>query len=310
MRLKSLSYKLYETPLSFGGLRKGAILEIECELGGKAFGEMAPFPNWSHETLEQACQQLEANKSQLLEIDWQKESCLLHLNNMALWPSLSFALESALLSLLQPIENFSYPVAALLMGSESDIMQQAVKRKSEGFTTAKVKVSQLSFKEAAKVIHQLKGRFKLRVDVNKAWETKECLKFFSQFNPDDFEYIEEPFQEAKDLSQFHYPLAVDESFPHLIPLERLSELPSLKALIYKPMIQSGFLKASALAEWGKKRGVSLVLSSTFDTPLGLKQIAAMAHRLSLKTAAGLGTYHFLNEPKEALSFSSGFLHIK
>lgn len=309
MKLKSLSYQLYDAPLSFGLLRKGAYLKIASDGGHESCGDMAPFPNWSHETLEEACQQLDTKRNVLLEIDWQKESFLSHLKNMALWPSLSFALESALSSLLQPVDKFSYPVAALLMGTAKEIEQQAIKRKAEGFTTAKVKVSQLSFKDAAQIIQQLKEIFRLRVDVNKAWPTKKSLDFFAQFSPSDFDYIEEPFQQAKDLPLFHYPLAVDESFPHLFSLEELASLPSLKALIYKPMIQGGILNAGPLADWAEKRGLSLVLSSTFDSPLALSHMARLAHQLSLNAPAGLGTYYFLNEPKPALSFVNGFLQI-
>lgn len=191
------------------------------------------------------------------------------------------------------------------MGSPAEIFEQAALRHKEGYTSAKLKVCNLSFEEASQIIHQLKDLFRLRIDVNRAWKTEESLRFFAQFPLDTFDYVEEPFQNPNDLAQFPHPLAIDESFPQDLSLQQLESLPTLKALIYKPTIQGGLLGALSLNEWANKRGIALVLSSSFESDLGLAHVASIAKRLALVAPVGIGTYHYLKDHlcAEPLRFS-------
>ncbi|MFZ4772531.1 MAG: enolase C-terminal domain-like protein [Chlamydiia bacterium] len=181
------------------------------------------------------------------------------------------------------------------MGTKEEILEQAMHRQKDGYTSAKLKVSNLNFDEAAEVIDQLKDQFRLRIDVNRAWTKAGSLHFFSQFALDAFDYVEEPFKNPKELREFTHPLAIDESFPADLSLHEMEELPTLKALIYKPTIQGGRSMCSFLSKWAAERKIDLVLSSSFETDLGLAHIAAMAHRFSLSAPVGIGTYHYLNE---------------
>ncbi len=151
----------------------------------------------------------------------------------------------------------------------------------------------------------------MRIHVNRACETSHTLRFFAQFPLETFDYVEEPFQNPNDLAQFPHPLAVDESFPQDLSLEQLESLPTLKALIYKPTIQGGMLHCLPLCAWAAKRGVEVVLSSSFESDLGLAHVALIAHRLSLKAPVGIGTYYFLNEHicAQPLRFSHSLVHI-
>lgn len=142
------------------------------------------------------------------------------------------------------------------MGSPQEILHQAALREQEGFISAKLKVSNHSFQEAANLIYQLKDRFRLRIDVNRAWKTDCSLKFFAQFPLDTFDYVEEPFKNPADLALFPHPLAIDESFPSDLSLKQLESLPTLKALIYKPTIQGGISGCLPVHKWAKQKGVS------------------------------------------------------
>lgn len=274
-------------------MRKGIWLCLGNEQGQEGWGEVAPLPNWSAETLEDAESQLHKNKKKILALDWALDNWTSHLEQLQLLPSVSFGLESALLSILSPLSDLTVEASALLMGSPEEICEQAAARHEEGFRSAKLKVGNLKFSEAAALIKQWKDKFHLRIDVNRAWGTEESLEFFSQFPLDSFDYVEEPFQNPKDLAHFPHPLAVDESFPQDLSLQDLEVLPNLKALIYKPTIQGGLLKCFPLYEWTKSRGISLVISSSFETRVGLSHVASIAHRLSLSTPVGIGTVHHL-----------------
>lgn len=311
MRIQTFLLYSYEISLTNGQIRLGIVLNITDEKGNSGWGDIAPLPKWSQETLKDALLQLNQQKNTLLNIEWTEQTYLKELSKLALFPSVSLGIEAALLSILAPLSDFAVSTSALLMGSSQEILKQAKLRQSEGYTSAKLKVSQLSFAEAAAVIHQLKDHFRLRIDVNRAWSTVDSLQFFSQFSLDAFDYVEEPFQDPQDLSLFSHPLAVDESFPQDLSLEKINLLPNLKALIYKPMIQGGLLNCLPLYSWACQRKIALILSSSFESDLGLAYIASMAHRLSLSFPIGIGTYHFLNNPLclNSIQFSQSIVYV-
>lgn len=306
-----MSFHPYEIPFMSDQERSGILVQITDKIGSNGWGDIAPLPKWSKETLDEAFCQLNKKKNEIHAVDWTATNCLKELAKLALLPSVSFGLESALLSILAPIQACTVAASALLMGSVKEILEQAQCRKAEGFISAKLKVSNLRFEEAYQVIKELKDKFRLRVDVNRAWDTEESIRFFSQFAKDAFDYVEEPFKNPYDLIKFEHPLAIDESYPENLSLAQMSKLPNLKALIYKPTIQGGVLGCLPLHEWTSERGIDLVLSSSFESDIGLACVALIAHRLSLLSPVGIGTYHFMKEhlSPEPLRFSGGKVHI-
>ena len=311
MRIQNFSLYPYQIPLLTGQTRTGVLIHLIDEKEKEGWGETAPLPKWSQETFEDALLQLNQIKNDVTQIEWTAESCLEQLAALNLLPSVLFGLESGILSLLSPLPAYTVPTSALLMGSSQEILEQAQLRHREGYKSAKLKVSQVNLDEAAQLIHQLKDKFRLRIDVNRAWKTEESLQFFSQFPFDTFDYVEEPFENPHDLAQFSHPLAIDESFPQNLSLEELEAIPHLKALIYKPTIQGGLLNGLPLHEWTSKRGIALVLSSSFESDIGLSYVASIAHRLSLSVPVGLGTYHYLQEylGENFLQFSQAMAHV-
>jgi len=307
MKILKNTLRPYEHTLTNGMHRAGTIVEFVDSQSRRGWGDIAPLPKWSKETLEEATHQFHDQIEKLTTIDWNPENCSAEISKLELLPSVSFAIESAILSLIAPLGAYEVQKSALFMGSPEEILKQAQFRKNEGHVSAKLKVSHLSFKEAAALILQLKDQFFLRIDVNRAWSTEESLRFFSQFPLTTFDYVEEPFQNPKDLAQFLHPLAIDESFPSDLSLEELEALPKLKALIYKPTIQGGISSCKPLYEWTKHRGVSLVMSSSFESDIGIACVASMAHRLGLKAPVGMGTYDYLNHHlnHEIVLFSNG-----
>ncbi|MDP1880950.1 MAG: o-succinylbenzoate synthase [Parachlamydiaceae bacterium] len=295
MHIDHLSLFTYKIPLTNHQQRSGIFIKITDQQDRIGWGEIAPLPIWSHETLDECFQQIVEKISLILSIQWTISSWMEELNHLQLFPSVSFGLESALLSILSPQSKFQVSTCALLMGSCKQILDQATLRYHEGYTHAKLKVSHLSFEEAALIINQLKEKFRLRIDVNCAWKTEESLRFFSQFPCNTFDYVEEPFKNPNDLISFTHPLAIDESFPNQITYEFLEKIPKLKTIVFKPTLQGGSHKCTFLFEWIKKRNLNLVLSSSYESDLGLASIATMANRLKLIEPLGIGTFHFLTQ---------------
>lgn len=311
MKIKTFSLHPYETPLTTGQIRQGIFINIIDDEGNSGWGEIAPLPKWSYETLNDSLQQLKEKQQEIMKVNWTASNCLKQIGKLNLLPSLSFGLESALLSILIPLPEYSVSSSALLMGSPKEIMHQAEERHKEGYVSAKLKVSNLNFDEASQIIHHLKNKFHLRIDVNRAWKTSESLQFFKQFPLNTFDYVEEPFQNPHDLVQFPHPLAVDESFSKDLTLEHLESFPTLKALIYKPTMQGGLQGCLQLSEWAKKRGITIVLSSSFETDFGLGLVASIAYRLALLSPVGIGTFNFLDESicTPPLHFFNSFVRV-
>lgn len=295
MQLINIKSTPISQSLTTGQMRQGLKITLIGENGLQAHGEASPLSGWSQETVEQVNAQLESVKSQLLKHHWNLKTFFDDLLNLKLLPSLSFALESALLELLDPLPPSKSNVSALLMGTEQEILQQAALRAKEGYVSAKVKVNNLSLSTAKQVIDQLKNTFKLRIDVNRAWNTSQAISFFEQYPKDAFDYVEEPFQDPNQLNQFTHPLAVDESYPNPLNLTQLEQIPALTTIVYKPTLQGGMAHCLPLQNWAASRKILLVLSSAFESPLGLDQISAMAQRMKITTPLGLGTIHFLQK---------------
>lgn len=311
MKIHTCSLHPYTIFLTNGQIRSGALIRIADEKGQIGLGDIAPLPKFSLETLEDAFTQMQQKQDAIVQIHWSMDTIWQQLEEFKLLPSVLFGLESALLALLDPINKHKVETSALLMGTTQQILEQAQLRKQEGFVSAKLKVSNLSFVDATALIKQLKDVFYLRIDVNRAWKTEESLQFFSQFPLDTFDYVEEPFQNPHDLNKFLHPLAVDESFPNDLSIEELESLPTLKALIYKPTIQGGLLGAKPLAKWATHKGIACVLSASFESDVGLAHVATLAKRLSLTAPVGIGTYHFLKDYlcKPRLQFEGSYISI-
>lgn len=311
MKIKSITISHYEIPYTLGYTRKGALIKIEDEDGYFGTGDIAPLPQRSRESLQDALIQLAEKKSELLSVEWQEGTCLEQLFQLTLLPSLSFGMESALLSILKPVPACSIPLSALFIGNSSqEILKLAKLRQAEGFTNAKLKVGNLSLKEAFTVISEIKDVFRLRIDVNNAWSSSEALKFFSQFPLDAFDYVEDPVN-FSDLKSFSRPYAVEEPLSQGISLSQLETLPNLKAIVYKPTVLGGILVGKALLKWAEARGIAVVLSSVLESDIGHLHLAAIAHRLGLTLPIGIGTYHYLGKflsPKR-LQISQGKIHL-
>lgn len=291
LRIHTMTWGRVAQPLRVHTTRYSFIIRLTDTNGRTSLGEIAPLPGRSRETLERVDQELHQYQAQLCAIQWSSSSWHASLACIPLSPATSFGFESALLALLDPMPHSPYPISAFLSGAPHDILQHAMQRYAEGYRSAKIKVGQLSPHEAIWILRTLQPLFHLRVDVNRAWDRTTALQVFASFSPDSFDFIEEPFQNPKELVAFPHPLAIDESYPDDLTLEELSLLPQLKALIYKPMLQGGFSHAVPLVKWARANRCDFLLSSTYEGPIGLSHIAALAQRLHLPLLPlGLGTY--------------------
>lgn len=239
--------KLYEYRLA---CREGLILQYN-----EGWGEIAPLPGFSKETFDEAKCEILSILSRLSSV----QPTLASVKFGVSCAKIPFSLD---------------PVKVPLCAFQTPI---------EKCTTLKLKIGHLSVEEAIVLVNQYKLKYRLRLDCNKKWSLKKSIDFTSRFNVDDFDYIEEPASNFSELIYFSkttgFPVAVDESCNE----ESLQKIPTLKAVIIKPMIL-GSVPAFPHPT---------ILSSTYETSLGHLLIARLA---SSNTAPlGLGTFQLCSD---------------
>ena len=242
----------YKAPLQ--GFREGVLIEYQ----GK-WGDIAPLPGWSQETLEESVAEIHRLSPYIEEAS-------------SKLPSVQFALEC--LRQPWPPAPFRKPLSALTWDNTVPL----------GYKTVKLKVGGLTPKEAIDQVKkiQAQGLHEIRVDVNRSWSLSDALLFADHFHPNDFAYLEEPTSSFTDLIRFSeltsFPLAVDESFREGHPYQ---EIPTLQAVIIKPTL----LGTIPLLP----KGIDLILSGSYESGVGTLHIASIFTRKAL----GLDTYRYL-----------------
>ena len=272
------------------GIRKGWILHFITKEGASSWSEISPLPKWSreteNETLTQIYEQLAILKTEPMITGLKRI-----LADNTLLPSVSSGLFSGLYALIRkgpPV--VSLPISGLLLGSYKEIQEQISILLEQGVDHIKLKTKDLSTQKAHLIVQSLKERVSLRLDMNKTWSQKEVDTFLQPYTQTCFDYIEEP---GADPIHFKFPLALDESLREDNQL-CLDNIPNLKALIIKPMLMGVGPRVQTLCKQAQARNWMISLSSSFETGIGLYQIALFAEFFHIKGyPAGLDTMKFM-----------------
>lgn len=275
-RLDVISWRIFRFQLrkKDKSIRSSHLVYLKDSHYQEAWAEISPLPGRSKETIDEALLQL------ITVLKGKKTSHL--------YPSVSFALATA----LKQFSFSSIPLCALLSGSKQEIMQQALLAERKGFSSVKVKLVQLSLEDAFAVLDSLRKTFSLRIDANQRFNFQESMYFFGQFPPLSFDFIEEPTWEISRLADFSHPFGLDETLEKN-PGFTFENLANCKAIIIKPMIQ-GFFNTKKLMKRLEKKRIKLIFSSSYESGLGLMQIAHLAMQTKLYPL-GLDTQSLFTE---------------
>ena len=303
--------------------RTGLILRLHDENDGTSVGdnygdgEIAPLPGMHPETLSEAETQIR---------DYLSGNPLPVTCSAALFGSVNFGLDMALRTMFQnpnvsKFHSFKetagndpkpskidfkgqiFPVNGLAVGSGTVLEMECEELRNGGFKAVKLKVGRLTILqdiERVRLARKILGdEIALRLDANRAWEWEDALKFAEAVQDFNIEYCEEPLLDSNKLEKLHLqsgmPLALDETLWYAptpksdTPAKHVS-LSGIRALILKPGILGGWNNTKMWIEHAQKNGIHCVLSSCFESGLGLNWIAFMANELlSEKFPAGLDT---------------------
>lgn len=292
MQLGLYGYSLpFRQPLMFKGTRlanrKGLLVTINGQ-----WGEIAPLPGFSTETLAEA----EAESLACLAAIQRGEKAT------PMLPSVQFGFDCAqrqwpatLPPLLPPYPLIQGAPAALMANLDNIVAGWDALPPPR----LKLKVARFVMAEELALINLLATRLpttKLILDANGGWARGEAQRFCERLPLDHLDYLEEPCAAFADT------IAVAEATGVSIALdETLSRgevwnyHPQLKALVIKPTLIGSLSACEALVQRAQVGNLRVVISSSFESDLGLGQLTRLASEWAPSEPPGLDTGHWLTE---------------
>jgi o-succinylbenzoate synthase len=294
--------------------RAACIVTLTSDSGTRGSGEAAPLPGFGLDTVE-ACQRaLTAFDARGIPERLEPKHAVLDELARAsarlpeAVPAARAALEGALLDLWSraahkpawallvdaraPLPE-PRSLVALLMGDPEQALAQARTAHARGLRSFKFKIGRIgALDRELLAVRDLRAELgtevKIRLDANgsfNAAQAQECLPRFTQH---DVEFVEEPCPntDLPQLADVEFPLALDESLLHLNPnLVNDLQRPTVRALILKPTLLGGISACHVWANAAARIGAQVILSHSFEGPLGLALSAALALSIGSTTSA-------------------------
>lgn len=320
MKIATVDLYRYELPLTaplqLGAStvehRRGLLVRLAAEQGAVGWGDAAPLPGFSSESLPEvvACARDAAPRwagAEIPEVEGGLEDSLAALPMPPACPaSLRCATESAIVDLLASVRDTS--VAAVLgtprstvalnalITSLDDGPAQAARYRTEGYRAVKVKVGRgemdAEIDALRAICHELGDGIALRADANRAWSLDEAVAFAEATRDLELAYVEEPLadpaQLSELLSQTDLPVALDETTREAGPDFLRDEL-SVAAVVLKPTLIGGIQKTQEWSRIAQEHGATPVISASYESGIGMRMLVALA-AVGPDTPVGLSTY--------------------
>lgn len=296
--------------------RQGFIICLKSDGGHVGYGEVAPLPGLHPQSLAMTLHQFWTIQSQLLGRPLPNKvfEASSWLAPYVHYDVLCYGLEMALFNLLAAQDtttlagwlNPNYPKRLPINGlwlADEDVETQAQRMRAEGYRAVKLKVGRHDVTEDIRLVQAaretLGNDIALRLDANRRWDLPTAVQFGKAVSDCAIEYIEEPCADPSAITVFHettgLPVALDESLYGCEPTQ-LKVPTGVTAFVLKPAMLGGLGKTTGFIKRAKQTGMTAVISSVFDSGVGLAALAGVASALcDPEVAAGLDTYRWLGE---------------
>jgi len=295
-------------------IRQGIIIHLKTKNGNEGIGEIAPLPGRSPESFEEAKNQICSFKSflaneeipdNIAQLDGTIEKWL---GEIKLYSSVRFGVEMAALntfthksnkplySILSSNSHSMLSINGLIQGERDDVVEQAKALVNKGYHGLKLKVGgnpiEVDIEKVKAVNKVIEGKAVLHCDVNQKWDINQALTFAHEVGLTAVDYIEEPFSEISQIPSFFMetsiPVALDESLMHT-PFEEIKHIEGVDLVVLKPMIIGGIEKTWQILKEAKRLAIRVVISSSFESSLGILTLANLAGCTNRDHPAGLDT---------------------
>jgi o-succinylbenzoate synthase len=274
--------------------REGLLLRLRRRGGGIGWGEVAPLPGFSRETMAEALTELQQWRTAGHPEVYVFES-------RATTHGVEQALEESLGQTASEWRHSWVYLNALVTGSEDQVVEQTETAVARGYRAVKLKVGGRAPDEDARMVRRVAAITgsvaTLRLDANRAWTLNEAKTFLDGVGDLAIEYIEEPLHDPASLFElaaiFPVPLALDETLRE-DPARWRDLLAVASAVVLKPMLMGGSVATLAVAAEAVGHGAKPVLSSAFESGVGMRTLVRMATKAPFAgIPSGLDTYNLL-----------------
>jgi O-succinylbenzoate synthase len=308
-------------PLATGtlGERAGLLVRVQDADGHEGWGEVAPLPGFSRESLEDA---FAATWAVLQEGEgvhrepWSEGTPLPYVGRAFdenVPPSVRFGVDGALAALasqrmevslahlLCPEASGEVTLNALLLGSRDEVLRKAVTARKAGYAAVKLKVGRQAVEDDINLVRAVQARLgsdvRLRLDANRAWSLEAARTFAAGLHGVRVDYIEEPLSDPTALATFAkatgLPVALDETVQVGTP-DMLRAHPYATAVVLKPTLLGGVARIRGWMEAARMSQMRLVFSAAFESGIGMRLLLAMASAYGdAEVPVGFDTYRWL-----------------
>jgi O-succinylbenzoate synthase len=185
----------------------------------------------------------------------------------------------------------------LIQGSPQELLKHWKDWLHQTPSKAKLKVARYPMRDELALIRLLCDRIptlKLVLDANQGWTREEAWAFCGHLDPNRIEYLEDPCANFDDIAfvanRTGMPVAIDELLAQGKPWE---PIPQLRALVLKPMLLGSLANSEALVARARELRLKVIVSSCFESGVGLGQLARLAGEWAPDQAPGLDTKRWL-----------------
>ena len=279
--------------------RAGVVVEFTDEAGLRGYGEASPLPEFGEGDADDVLRLIETH-AQAVASGGLPDG--LDVPGAA---ALSCALDVAALDLEG--RQRGLPVAALLTeeprarvtadavigdGPPEQALAQVREAWAAGFRTLKLKVAAKPPDDDVRRVQAIREALpdaRLRLDANGGWDEPTALATLERLAACDIELVEQPVPvgAGEALARIHGAatsrVAADEGVSSVEEGRRLLVAGAIGALVLKPMRLGGVRPALTLARDAAERGVPCIVTTTFDSGIG---VAAALHLAAAVPSVG------------------------
>jgi o-succinylbenzoate synthase len=280
------------------------VVIIECDDGSVGYGEGAPTPVITGETMGSMIAAIEYIKPHIIGKEVEDLDTILSLVHhlilknttaksaleIALYDLKAKAAKQPLYQMLGGTKTHFKTDITISMGEIDKMITDSLNAVSLGYDTLKIKIGDDPQKdiERVKAIHSvLDKHIKLRLDANQGWTAKESVHLLHALEKESIiaEFIEQPVK-ADDIEGLRYikervqtPLLADESIFSVKDARKLLEMQAIDYVNIKLAKTAGISQALELADLSKAFGVKCMIGCMLEGPIS---VAAGVHVASAK----------------------------
>lgn len=295
--------------------RNGFIIKITDENNYIGFGEVAPLPGFSSETLHECEVALNRLYYTIIDNSAKNEEfdLISELHSISNLPSLIFGIEQAVISLLiqrgelsslLSHEKIIHVNGIVGIKSKEEIFRKIDDLLANDFKTIKMKLGINSIEDDVEIVKQIANRIddsiKIRLDVNGNWNYQQAEFAVNNLPKEKIELIEQPVNNINELvmlSDFSpIPIAIDESIRNTSEAKEIIERSNITNIVLKPSILGSIIQTISLIKSAGNLGKKIIISSAFESVVGRSAIVWLASFVIENHAHGLNTAeHFVED---------------